>query len=60
MNTFTNEETDIIVCALLKYVAELRSRSHLLDRFASPEHLQNHRAKISLGERLLNQLSPQQ
>jgi hypothetical protein len=51
---FTPAERDYILCALIKYGSELRSRTHLMERFASPEHLQNHRAKILLGEKILN------
>ena len=51
---FTPAERDCLLCALFKYVAELRSRTHLMERFASREHLQNHCAKILVAEKLLN------
>lgn len=54
---FTPEELDLIVCALLRYSAELRSRSRLIERFADPKHVQSHKAKIALTERLLEDLS---
>lgn len=54
---FTPEELDLLLCALLRYLTELRSRSRLMERFASPEHLEKHRAKIALGERLLEDLA---
>jgi ribosomal protein L29 len=54
---FTPEELDYVLCALLKYQAELRGRTSLMQRFANPQHMENHRAKIALGERLLEDLS---
>jgi hypothetical protein len=51
---FTPAERDCLLCALFKYVAELRSRTHLMERFASREHLQNHCAKILVAEKLLS------
>jgi hypothetical protein len=54
---FTCEELDHICCALIKYQTDLRARTKLMERFANPEHLANHRAKIELGEKLLEDLS---
>lgn len=54
---FTAPEIDLILCALLRYSTELRSRSRLMERFASAEHLEKHRAKIALGEKLLEEFS---
>jgi hypothetical protein len=53
----TPEELDHVCCALIKYQTDLRARTKLMERFAAPEHLANHRAKIALGEKLLNDLS---
>jgi hypothetical protein len=54
---FSAEELDYVCCALIKYQTELRTRTKLMERFAAPEHLANHRAKIALGEKLLSDLS---
>jgi hypothetical protein len=54
---FTPEELDHVCCALIKYQTDLRARTKLMERFANPEHLANHRAKIALGEKLLSDLS---
>ena len=54
---FTPEELDYVCCALIKYQTDLRVRTKLMERFANPEHLANHRAKIALGEKLLSDLS---
>jgi hypothetical protein len=54
---FTPEELDHVCCALIKYQTDLRARTKLMERFAAPEHLANHRAKIELGEKLLSDLS---
>jgi hypothetical protein len=51
--SFSHDEIDLLVCALLRYDSELRSRSSLMERFASPEQLNNHRAKIARSEALL-------
>jgi hypothetical protein len=51
--SFSHDEIDLLVCALLRYDSELRSRSSLMERFASPEQLSNHRAKIARSEALL-------
>jgi hypothetical protein len=51
--SFNHEEVDLLVCALLRYQTDLRSRSALMERFANPEHLASHQAKIALGEALL-------
>jgi uncharacterized protein YceH (UPF0502 family) len=51
--SFSHEEVDLLVCALLRYQTELRSRSPLMERFATPEHLANHLSKIARGEALL-------
>jgi hypothetical protein len=54
---FTPEELDYVCCALIKYQTDLRARTKLMERFATPEHLANHQAKIALGEKLLDDLS---
>jgi hypothetical protein len=54
---FTRAELDYVCCALIKYQTDLRARTKLMERFATPEHLANHRAKIALGEKLLADLS---
>lgn len=54
---FTPEELDFVICALLRYQTDLRARTKLMERFAAPEHLANHQAKIALGEQLLEDLS---
>ena len=51
--TFSHDEVDLLVCALLRYQTDLRSRSPLMEKYASPEHLANHQAKIALGEALM-------
>ena len=53
MKLFNQEEIDLLVCALLRYDSELRSRTSLVERFASTEQLSNHRAKIARSEALL-------
>jgi hypothetical protein len=53
----TPEELHHVCCALIKYQTDLRARTKLMERFANPEHLANHRAKIALGEKLLEDLS---
>jgi hypothetical protein len=53
--SFSHEEIDLLVCALLRYQTDLRSRTPLMERFATPEHLASHQAKIALGETLLEQ-----
>jgi hypothetical protein len=50
---FSFDEIDLLVCALMRYQTELRSRTPLMERFATPEHLATHQAKIALGEALL-------
>jgi hypothetical protein len=54
---FTPEELDYVIGALIRHQSCLRSRTHLMERFATAEHLANHRAKIALGEKLLNDLA---
>jgi hypothetical protein len=54
---FTPEELDYVCCALIRYQSDLRARTKLVERFANPEHLANHHAKIVLGEKLLSDLS---
>ena len=54
---FTAEELDYVICALIRHQTELRSRTHLMERFATSEHLARYRAKIALGEKLLADLS---
>jgi hypothetical protein len=54
---FSAEELDYVCCALIKYQTDLRARTKLMERFATPEHLANHQAKIALGEKLLSDLS---
>jgi hypothetical protein len=51
--TFSHQEVDLLVCALLRHQTDLRARTPLMERFASPEHLASHQAKIVLGETLL-------
>jgi uncharacterized protein YceH (UPF0502 family) len=55
--SFSHEEVDLLVCALLRYQTELRTRTQLMERFATPEHLASHQAKIALGEALLERFS---
>jgi hypothetical protein len=55
--TFSHEEIDLVVCALLRYQTDLRTRTPLMERFASPEHLASHQAKIAMGEALLERFS---
>ena len=55
--SFSHEEMDLLVCALIRYQTELRSRTPLMRRFATPEHLANHLAKIALGDALLKRFS---
>jgi hypothetical protein len=47
------ESLDLITCALIRQQTELRSRLPIMQKFASPQHLANHEAKITLGEKLL-------
>jgi hypothetical protein len=54
---FTEAELDYLLCAIIRQQTEYRSRIPLMERFANAEHLANHRAKIALGERLLEDLS---
>jgi hypothetical protein len=54
---FTPEELDYVICALIRHQTELRSRTHLMERFATPEHLAKYLAKLALGEKLLEDLS---
>jgi hypothetical protein len=54
---FTEAELDYLLCAIIRQQTEFRSRLPLMERFANAEHLSNHRAKIALGERLLEDLS---
>ena len=51
--SFNHQEVDLLVCALLRYQTDLRTRTLLMERFANPEHLASHQAKIALGEQLL-------
>jgi hypothetical protein len=51
--SFSHDEIDLLVCALLKYQTELRIRSPLMEKYAAPEHLASHMAKIAQGEALL-------
>ena len=51
--SFSHDEVDLLVCALLRYQTDLRTRTPLMERFANPEHLASHQAKIALGEALL-------
>jgi hypothetical protein len=54
---FTPEELDLLLCALFRYQTELRSRTPLMQRFATNEHLAKHLAKVALGEKLLQDLA---
>jgi hypothetical protein len=54
---FTERELDYLLCAIIRQQTEFRSRLPLMERFANTEHLANHREKIVLGERLLEDLS---
>jgi hypothetical protein len=54
---FTPDELDYVICALIRHQTELRSRTHLMERFATSEHLARYWAKIALGEKLLADLS---
>jgi hypothetical protein len=54
---FTAAELDLILCALIRQQTELRARVSIMEKYASAEHLANHRAKLVLGERLLEDLS---
>jgi hypothetical protein len=54
---FTEAELDYLLCAIIKQQTEFRSRIPIMERFAAADHLANHRAKIALGERLLEELS---
>lgn len=53
--TFSPQELDLIGCALIRYLSELRARSRLMERFGAPQHMEKHRAKIALGEKLLEE-----
>jgi hypothetical protein len=53
--SFSHDEVDLLVCALLRYQTDLRSRTPLMEKYAAPEHLANHFSKIALGEALLEQ-----
>jgi hypothetical protein len=55
--SFSHDEVDLLVCALLRYQTDLRSRSALMEKYADPEHLASHQAKIALGEALLDRFS---
>jgi len=55
-HVFNPDELDLLLCALVRYTSELRSRTSLMERFASPEHLASHRAKIATAEALLERL----
>lgn len=57
LDSFSAEELDLVVCALVRYCSELRHRTSLLERFGTWQHLEKHRAKIALGEKLLEKLS---
>jgi hypothetical protein len=53
--SFSHDEVDLLVCALLRYQTDLRSRTPLMEKYAASEHLANHLSKIALGEALLEQ-----
>jgi hypothetical protein len=54
---FTPAELDLIICALVRQQTDLRSRLPIMEKYASAEHLVNHRRRLELGERLLEDLS---
>lgn len=54
---FTAEELDLMICALIRHQSEMRSRLPIMEKYASPEHLANHQARIAVGESLLKDLS---
>jgi len=54
---FSEAQLDYLICAIINQQTEFRSRTAIMERFASPAHLANHRAKIALGEQLLKELN---
>jgi hypothetical protein len=54
---FTPEELDLVLCALVRQQTDFRSRLPIMEKYAGPEHLANHRRRLELGERLLEDLS---
>lgn len=53
---FTTEELDVLICALIRQQTEFRGRLPTMEKYASPEHLANHLARLAVGERLLKDL----
>jgi hypothetical protein len=53
---FTPEEIDVILCSLIRQQSEMRSRLPIMEKYARPEHLANHKARIAVGEGLLKDL----
>jgi hypothetical protein len=54
-NLLEPAELDYLVCALIRYQSELRTRTNIMEAYAAPGHLANHRAKLSVGEKLLEE-----
>jgi hypothetical protein len=54
---FTAEELDVLICALIRQQSELRARLPIMEKYAGPEHLANHKTRIAVGEQLLKDLS---
>ncbi len=57
MEPFSAVEIDYMMCAVIRQQTELGSRTHIMRRFARPEHLASHEARIELGEVLLQKLT---
>lgn len=53
---FTEAELDYLVCALIRYQSELRTKTKIMEAHASADHLANHRARLLVGTRLLDAL----
>jgi hypothetical protein len=54
---FTGPELDYLVCALIRYQSELRAKTNIMEAHAGAEHLANHRARLKMGERLLEEFN---
>lgn len=53
---FTPEELDVVICALIRYQTEARSRLPIMEKYASPQHLANHLQRFATVEKLLKDL----
>lgn len=54
---FNEQELDYLICAVIARQTEFEGRMSMMKRYASPEHLANHEAKIELGEVIMQKLT---